>query len=79
MSKLISGTDRSQYFMTSLESLIDPDNEVRVIDAIVDSLDLKKLGFYFPPTNIGRPAYSPYDLLKLYYYGYKNKFVLLVS
>ena len=73
MSKLISGTDRNQYVMTSLESLIDPDNEVRVIDAIVDSLDLQKLGFYFPPTNIGRPAYSPYDLLKLYYYGYKNK------
>ena len=73
MSKLISGTDRNQYVMTSLESLIDPDNEVRVIDAIVDSLDLKKLGFYFPPTIIGRPAYSPYDLLKLYYYGYKNK------
>ena len=73
MSKLISGTDRNQYVMTSLESLIDPDNEVRVIDAIIDSLDLKKLGFYFPPTIIGRPAYSPYDLLKLYYYGYKNK------
>ena len=73
MSKLISGTDRNQYVMTSLESLINPDNEVRVIDAIIDSLDLKKLGFYFPPTNIGRPAYSPYDLLKLYYYGYKNK------
>ena len=45
MSKLISGTDRNQYVMTSLESLIDPDNEVRVIDAIIDSLDLKKLVF----------------------------------
>ena len=47
MSKLISGTDRNQYVMTSLESLIDPDNEVRVIDAIIDSLDLKKFGFIF--------------------------------
>ena len=45
MSKLISGTDRNQYVMTSLESLIDPDNEVRVIDAIVDSLDLQNLAF----------------------------------
>ena len=45
MSKLISGTDRNQYVMTSLESLIDPDNEVRVIDAIIDSLDLKNLVF----------------------------------
>ena len=48
MSKLISGADRNQYVMTSLESLIDSDNEVRVIDAIIDSLDLKKTWFLFP-------------------------------
>ena len=43
----IVGADRNQIKMvtTSLDSLIDEDNSVRVIDAYVDSLDLIELGF----------------------------------
>jgi transposase len=40
----------------------------------VDSLDLEKLGFkHSIPCETGRPSYDPYDLLKLYVYGYLNQ------
>jgi len=42
---------------------------LRVLDALVDSLDLRKLGFP-EPSAIGRPSYAANDLLKLYLYGY---------
>ena len=43
----IVGLDRNQTKMvtTSLDDLIAKDNAVRVIDAYVESLDLKELGF----------------------------------
>lgn len=39
----------------------------------VDGLDLEALGFeHTPSAATGRPPYSPYDLVKLYIYGYLN-------
>jgi len=52
---------------------IDEDNEVRIIDLFVDSLSLEDYGFKMEYVENGRPAYHPYDLLKLYIYGYLNK------
>lgn len=72
----IEGRNRSQIMLLpeSLDELIDPENPVRVIDAFVDGLNLEKLGFsQAEPSVMGRPAYSPHDLLKLYIYGYFNK------
>lgn len=45
--KFIQGCNRSQVhlFPVSLEESIDQDNEVRLIDLFVDSLDLKEFGF----------------------------------
>ncbi|SFG86922.1 IS1182 family transposase [Pontibacter chinhatensis] len=57
----------------SLEELIAPDNEVRFIDAFVDSLPLEKLGFRTDFPENGRPAYHPTVLLKLLVYGYLNR------
>ncbi len=57
----------------SLEALISPDNEVRLIDAFVDSLPLEKLGFRTGFPENGRPAYHPTVLLKLLVYGYLNR------
>ena len=72
----VEGQDRDQLilFPGSMEDYIDEDNAVRVIDEFVDSLDLEELGFnHFGPKDLGgRPAYDPYDLLKLYLYGYLN-------
>lgn len=66
----VQGLNRNQIFMpSSLDESIAADNQVRVLDALVDSLDLRKLGFP-EPSAIGRPSYAANDLLKLYLYGY---------
>lgn len=60
----------------SLDDLIDidKDNPVRAIDAYVDSLDLKELGFNeYDGTNRGQSPYRRSDLLKLHIYDYLNK------
>lgn len=72
----ITGQNRDQItlFPESIDSYVDKDNPVRFIDAFVDNLPLKELGFYLAPEfGEGRPGYHPADLLKLYVYGYVNK------
>ena len=57
----------------SLDEMISEDNPVRVIDALVDSLDMKALDFkYSVPKETGRKPYDPKYILKLYIYGYFN-------
>lgn len=63
--------DQATLFPGSLDSLIRADISFPVIDAFVDSLDLKRLGFSRGEADeIGRPPYRPADLLKLYLYRY---------
>ena len=72
----VKGEDRNQItlFPEAIDDYITEDNPVRVIEAFVNSLDMQKLGFQkAEPKNIGRPAYDPRDLLKLYLYGYLNR------
>ena len=73
--KYIKGNDRNQIALipTSIEEVIDDDNEIRIIDLFVDSLDLAQLDFRLDYGENGRPAYHPSDLLKLFIYGYLNK------
>lgn len=71
----IQGESRNQYTMLPnvMDDYITEDNTVRIIDAFVDSLDIKKLGFNKSEhCETGRPPYAPQDLLKLYIYGYFN-------
>lgn len=75
MSRYIKGENRYQLNIMpiSLDEMILENNPVRVIDALVDSLDMKALGFkYSTPNEIGRKPYDPRYLLKLYIYGYYN-------
>ncbi len=73
--KFINGTNRNQLplFTSSIDDAIAQDNEVRLIDLFVDSLNLQDFGFAFDFVENGRPAYHPADLLKLYIYCYLNK------
>ncbi|GEO19396.1 transposase [Microvirga aerophila] len=76
MRRFVEGVDRSQttLFPERLEDWIGEDNPVRVIDAFVDALDLRTLGFDgVVPEATGRPSYHPAVLLKLYIYGYLNR------
>ena len=72
----VSGVDRAQQvlFPEVLDEYVGEDNQVRVIDAFVGSLDLQELGFEraSPPVT-GRPPYHPGALLRLYLYGYLHK------
>jgi transposase len=76
MKRFVEGEDRTQstLFPERLDDYISEDNPVRVIEAFVDELDLKVLGFEgIEPRTTGRPAYHPLTLLKLYIYGYLNR------
>lgn len=72
----IKGLSRYQTTLMpeSLDELIDANNSVRVLNAFVDTLDMKVLGFArVVPARTGRPPYDPADLLKLYLYGYLHQ------
>ena len=75
MKRFIEGENRFQstLFPERLDDYIAEDNAVRVVDAFVEKLDLRSLGFEgVDPSDTGRPAYHPAVLLKLYIYGYLN-------
>jgi len=76
MNRSIEGEDRSQTVLLpeTLDDYIAEDNPVRAVDAFVEELDLKALGFEgAEPVVTGRPSYHPAVLLKLYIYGYLNR------
>jgi transposase len=75
MAGFVSGADRNQgtMFPAQLGDYVAEDNPVRVIDLFVDQLDLAKLGFAVTPKDMGRPAYHPAAMLKIYMYGYLNR------
>ena len=71
----IEGMERSQtvLFPKSIDEYIGEENEVRFIDAFVEDMDLRSLGFsHCDDVETGRPSYDPRDMLKLYIYGYLN-------
>ena len=69
----ITGKDRYQLSIKSIDDMIDNESEARVIDAFVNSLDMVKMGFLKSVAAIeGRPGYNPKALLKLYLYGSRN-------
>ena len=72
--QFIQGKERTQsiLFPESLDQIIEKDNEVRIIDLFVESINLSDFKFLFKTTTEGRPAYHPKDLLKLFVYGYLN-------
>src|SRR5881628_2612380 len=76
MKRFIEGENRSQATLLPeyLDDYIAEDNPVRAVDAFVEELDLKVLGFEgADPAATGRPSYHPAVLLKLYIYGYLNR------
>lgn len=76
MKRFIEGENRFQstLFPESLEDYIAEDNSIRVVDAFINKLDLKQLGFdRAEPSDTGRPGYLPATMLKTYVYGYLNR------
>ena len=76
MKRFIEGENRNQstLFPEALDDYISEENQIRVIDVFVDSIDLSLLGFQgVTPKETGRPSYHPSVMLKLYIYGYLNR------
>ena len=75
MTDFIEGKNRFQatLFPEQLDDYIADDNSVRVIDVFIDGIDLSGMGFKTVPEILGRPAYHPATMLKLYVYGYLNR------
>jgi transposase len=66
--------EQATLFPELLDELIGLEAQVRVVDAFVDQLDMRSLGFTkATPALTGRPPYDPADLLKLYVYGYLHQ------
>ena len=72
--KFIQGKNRTQsiLFPQTLDQIVEQDNEVRIIDLFVESINLSDFKFIIKTSLEGRPAFHPTDLLKLYVYGYLN-------
>jgi transposase len=75
MSGFIEGSCRTQatLFPDRLDDFLTDENEIRVIDYFINSLDLSNLGFKTVPADTGRPGYHPSTMLKLFVYGYLNR------
>ncbi len=58
---------------TPVDDLIGPDHMVRIIDRVVDDLDLLPVEATFHTAGAGAPAYPPKMLLKLFVYGYLTR------
>ena len=74
--RYIEGTSRTQIilFPETIDEYISEDSIVRFVEAYVNSLSMRDLGFtYSEPKDTGRKAYNPSDMLKLYIYGYMRK------
>ena len=67
--------NRNQISLTPMcfDDMIDENNPVRAIDAIVESIKIPTLGFTYSETaSTGRKPYNPVDMFKLYIYSYFN-------
>jgi transposase len=76
MKRFVEGEDRRQGVLLPefLDDYVSQENPVRVIDAFVEALDLRALGFEgVVPESTGRPAYHPAVMLKIFVYGYINQ------
>ncbi|WP_413998117.1 transposase [Flavobacterium sp. W1B] len=69
----IRGISRHQLSLSSLEDTILPENPVRFIDALAETIVLESLGFSIQTIkDEGRPSFDSKVLLKIYLYGYLN-------
>src|SRR6478672_10981867 len=76
MKRFVECEDRRQGVLLPeyLDDFVAEENQVRVIEAFVDELDLQGLGFEgVVPAVTGRPAYHRATMLKIYVYGYVHQ------
>ena len=60
-------------FPERIDDYVAEDSPVRVVDVVIDDLDISGLDFRPVPNGTGRPSYHPKMMLKLYVFGYLNR------
>lgn len=60
-------------FPERMDDYVAEDSPVRVVDVVIDDLDISGLDFRTVPNGTGRPSYHPKMMLKLYVFGYLNR------
>ena len=65
--------NQAMMFPPCIEDWVGDDHPARFLRSLVDSLDLKALGFRVPDSDVGRPAYASDMLLEIWLYGYFNR------
>ena len=76
MKRFVEGVDRTQSSLLPecVDDYVSEENPVRILEAFVDQLDLREMGFEsIDPEATGRPSYHPSIMLKIYLYGYLNR------
>jgi transposase len=53
-----------------IEDYVGPKDPVRAYDAIIEAMEIDKLGLVMDRNQVGNPAYNPKVMLKLLVYGY---------
>jgi len=71
--KKLEQINRHQMTFSTLDSLVDADSVVRVVDVFVDFAEGDNLGFKTDYQVTGRPSYPVRTFIGLYIYGYLNK------
>ena len=71
--KQIGTVNRDQLLLSSLDLMVDPNSEVRLIDVFVDSALRTHLGFKVSNRTTGRPSFPLRTFLGIYIYGYLNR------
>jgi transposase len=69
MKRFVECADRTQVNLLPdcIDDYVGTDNPVQVIEAFVEQLDLREMGFEsVDPEATGRPAYHPSVMLKIY-------------
>lgn len=64
--------EQGELFPSYLDDYVHANHPIRALDAYIEHIDLKRLGYQHTednPVNSGQPAYPPGTLLKLYLYG----------
>jgi transposase len=62
---------RDLPFPFVLDQLVKPDSPARVIDMLVNTMEIETFGFnHVRPNCMGAPCYDPRIMLKIYFYGY---------
>lgn len=75
MSQQIKADYSKTYLLPpALEDWVPANHPVRFIREFVESLDMKELGFKVDNNAEGRPYYSSDIMLKIWLYGYFNKY-----